>query len=367
MNETDPAPESNRRAPGHKQRRYKIDRTDIAAWSKALNDDQRTLVFWLDDYARAADLDLEEIARRLKQPSGKPYSRDSVYQLLTGRRPADQLANMLSAIEDLRKIETARQKITRIGFVETDISRRVFQVCDATRNFGKMGVLIGPTHIGKTTALREYTARNNHGATHYVRMPAGGAKGALIRRMAPQLGIGLNHNDHVIASKILESFDERQMLICDEFHQCVPRSDPRRRGEGVRPGTFHTVEWLRELHDMTGCAILLSATPTFDDALKREDFAGIFKQTFQRALITCRLPDAPTKKSLAAFAKHFGLDPAAGEALDLQTMILREDSLGRWISILEGASRIAAKQEVPLAWDHVLQSHAALLRLESGD
>ncbi|MCW1883984.1 AAA family ATPase [Luteolibacter flavescens] len=352
---------------GHKHRKYKIDRTDIAQWTKSLGEEQSALVFWLDDYARTQDLDLEELGKRLKKPDGKgTYSRDSVYQFLTGRRTSDQLDNMLAAIFDLRKIETERSKITRIGFVETDITRRIFQVCDSTRNFGKMGLVIGNTHVGKTTAFVEYTVRNNHGATTYVRMPAGGSKGAFLRALAPRVGVGLNHNDQSIANKIMAVFDERQLLIVDEFHQCLPRPTRKERN-GVAPSVYHTVEWLRELHDETGLAIIYGVTPVFDAAMKNDFFSGIFKQTLQRTLITARLPDSPTKKSLAAFAKHFGLEPATGEALDLQTLVLREDSLGRWISILEGASKVASRHSAPLAWDHVIQSHAALVRLENGD
>jgi len=361
----DETPEPRR---GHKHRAYKIDRTDISTWtkSKALNEEQCSLVFWLDDYARQHDLDLAELGKRLKQPNGEPYSRDSVYQLLTGRRSAEQAENMFGAIADLRKIETERAKITRIGFVETPETKKIFKVCEATRTFGKMGMVIGNTHVGKTTGFVEYAIRNNHGATSYVRMPAGGSKGAFLRVLAPKVGVGLNHNDQRIADGIMDKFDERQLLIVDEFHQCLPRPTSKDRN-GVRPAVYHTVEWLRELHDRTGVSIVYGVTPVFDEAMKNDYFAGIFKQTLQRTLITCRLPDTPSAKSMNAFAKHFGLDPATGEALDLQKLVIKDDSLGRWISILEGASKIASKQDNPLAWDHVLQSHAALVKLEAGD
>lgn len=369
MNDNDQSPDFEVTNQRHKlgPRRYKIDRTALASWTKPLDEESRGLLFWLHDYASTRDLPFEELAKRLKQPNGQPYSKDSVYQTMTGRRGKDQLSNILAAIADLKKIEVARSQITRVGFVETDITRRVFQICDATRNFGKMGVLIGNTHIGKTTALVEYADRNNHGSTPYVRMPAGGARSNFLRRLAGVLNLGVGGNDYTIGTKIMGSLDERQLLIVDEFHQCIPRPTiPHSRG--VNPACYNTVEWLRELHDQTGVAILLAATPTFDQVLDKNDaFKGIFKQTLQRALITCRLPDAPTRKSLDSFAKHFGLKPATDEALDLQKSIIGTDSLGRWISILEGASKIASKESQPLTWDHVLKSHTTLLRLERGD
>lgn len=350
-----------------RNRNYKIDRTDLAKWVSKLPEDDQATVYWLDDYARGKDLPLDELAARLKQPGGKPYSRDSVYQFLSGRRETAQLANMLASIADLKKLETERDKITRIGFVETDITKRVFKTCETTRNFGKLGLLIGNTHIGKTTALMEYTRRNNHGGTHYVRMPAGGGITAFLRRLAAVLNIANTGNNYTIGRNIMERFDERVLLIVDEFHQCCPRPTAGSRQNTGKPSVYFTVEWLRELHDETRCPILYSTTPVYDLATKDAAFAGIFKQSLQRAMVTVRLPDRPTKMSLDSFSKHFGLPPATDEALDVQTEIVGQQSLGKWISILEGASRIASHAAAPLDWSHVLKSHAALVRLENGD
>jgi hypothetical protein len=349
-----------------RNRNWKIDRTDIARWVGKLPEEQQALIYWLDDYARGRDLPMDDLASRLKQPTGKAYSRDSVYQSITGRREPEQLANFLQAVADLKKLETERDKITRIGFVETDISRRIFKACDTTRNFGKLGIIVGNTHIGKTTALAEYTRRNNHGATQYVRMPAGGGLTMFLRRLADVLNVANTGNNHTIGTKIAGRFDSRTLLIVDEFHQCFPRPTANRRNTG-KPAVFYTIEWLRELHDITGCPILYSVTPVYDQAMKDETFAGIFKQTLQRAMLTVRLPDAPTRKSLDSFAKHFGLEPAKHEALDIQTEVVTRHSLGKWTSILEGASRIASHAGAPLDWEHVLKSHAALVRLENGD
>ncbi len=365
MNPPTEATPSHRNKPRRKN--YSIDRTALDKWTRPLPEDQRRLIFWLDDYAASRDLPLDELARHLKKADGTAYSRDSVYQAMTGRRGNEQLANFLGAIEDLKKIETARESITTLGFVETDITRRIFKTCETTRNFGKIGILIGSTHIGKTTALMEYADRNNHGATQYVRMTSGGGKSAFIRRLADQLNISSNGNDYTIGGKIIARFDSRMLLIVDEFHQCFPRPTVSRRDRTSKPSVFHTIEWLRELHDMSKVPILYSVTPVYDQIIADDVFLGVFKQTLQRAMVTCRLPAAPTAKSLNAFAAAFNLPPAEGEAFDLQTSILRADSLGRWISILEGASRIATNKKRPMDWTHVIEAHATLLRLENGE
>ena len=125
---------------------------------------------------------------------------------------------------------------------------------------------------------------------------------------------------------------------------------------------------IREIHDITGVGVLFVATPVWDKAFQSAEMRGVLAQTENRKLIHARLPDRPTVAQLAKFAKHFGLAPAekGTEERDLQDHVTRNDSLGRWVTILEGASRIATKQKEPMSWEHVLQCNAALLELEEG-
>lgn len=337
-------------------RKYRIKRTQIEAWLANVNDRTARIIRWLHDYASTSDLSTDEIGARLRQGNGKPYSGDSVYQALTGRRTESQLDPFLDAVDRLAGLERERQTITRAGFVETNLTKKIFSVCDTARNFGKVMFIFGRSHIGKTTALREYTRRNNSGATIYFRAPAGGAKGRSLYILAKTLHQPLGTNQATMEENVIACFDERQVLIIDEAHQFLDSK------VGLK-----ALEFFRELQDRTGCGLVISATEVFEHAMNDDPaVAKILGQLKMRSLIQAKLPDRPTKANLTQFAKHFGLPAPKDEALDLQTEVIKSHSLGRWLSIIEGASRIASKGSQKLDWSHVLKSHAALVQLETG-
>lgn len=335
---------------------YRIKRDQIESWIRDTDERVSRLIRWLHNYAANHDLTTDQVGARLRQPNGKKYSGDSVYQTLTGRRKADAIEAFLKAIEHLAKIEREKESITRAGFVETNLTKKIFGVCDTARTFGKVMFLIGRSHIGKTTALREYASRNNGGSTIYLRAPAGGTKYRTLHVLCKTLKLPTGSTDAYKEEAIMDAFDERIILIVDEAHQYL----------GSKVG-LRTIEFLRELHDRTGCGIVFSATEVFERALLEDPATKkLLGQLRMRSLIHAKLPDRPTKANLNSFAKHFGLPPAESEALDLQTEVIKTDSLGRWLSIMEGASRLASKEKTTLTWQHVLNSHAALLKLETG-
>lgn len=337
-------------------KKYRIKRAQIEAWLPTANERTARIIRWLHSYAATQDLSTDDIGARLRQRNGKPYSGDSVYQALTGRRTEEQLDQFLESVDKLATLERERQTITRAGFVETNLTKKIFSVCDTARNFGKVMFIFGRSHIGKTTALREYTRRNNSGATIYFRAPAGGTKGRSLMELCKILNQPVGTPDPIKEINIIDCFDERQVLIVDEAHQFL----------SSKPG-LRMIEFLRELQDRTGCGLVISATEVFEKAMNDDPAVSkLLGQLKMRSLIQAKLPDRPTKANLGDFAAHFGLKPAHGEALDLQTEVIKTHSLGRWLSIIEGASRIASKAGQTLAWDHVLKSHAALLNLEHG-
>lgn len=336
---------------------YRITHSQIEPWLKSTSDERIVRnIRWLHAYASEHDLSNKEIGERLKQYNGKSYSADSVYQAMTGRRTESQLENFIKSIEHLSKIERERSTITRAGFVETNTTKKIFKICETARTFGKIMFIFGKSHIGKTTALREYAKRNNGGSTIYLRAPAGGSKSRTLSELCRSMHLSPNSTETVKEQQILEALDERVIIIVDEAHQFL----------GGKIG-LRTLEYMRELHDRSGCGMVISATEIFEKALTEDastmKLLGQFKM---RSLITAKLPDKPTKQNLNQFAKHFGLEPAKDEALDLQTEIIKTDSLGRWLSILEGASRIAANAKSSMEWEHVIKAHVTLLKLEQG-
>tara|TARA_R110000772_G_scaffold118918_3_gene224817 strand:+ start:4008 stop:5057 length:1050 start_codon:yes stop_codon:yes gene_type:complete len=336
-------------------KKYKINGNTISTWTReaGLTEDQRGLIFYLHDHAATHDLGLEEVGKLLKQPgSGAAYSKDSIYQALTGRRELSQLTNLFLSIAEWKLLNEERKTIKRAPFIETNLTKKIFSILDTSRIMNTVQFIIGESHIGKTTALKEYQRLNNHGRTIYLRAPAGGGKMQTIQRLCELCHLPRTGSTGYLCDRLIDYFDDGMVLIVDEAHQFL-------QGRSVG-----TLEFLREIHDASGCGLVIAATPVWDEARKVANIKKVLEQLENRHLITSRLPSKPTLANLRDFAKAFGLPAPKDEALQLQNDTIERTSLGRWLKILAGASRIANRAQEDLNWSHVLHCHASLLKLQ---
>ena len=346
------APHSNAVEAMHSTK-YRLPGDLVNKATAELPDKQRSELRWLHSYGSNSNLSLEELAARVKKPNGGTYSRDSIYQALTGRR-TDAGANLepiCTAIGKLRQIVEARASIKRAPFIETRLTKLIWKFCQGALNFQRIGFIVASSQIGKTTALEEYQRTHNHGETIYVRMPTGGGPNDFLKWLAKALRLptGLKHFE--IRERIIAAFDDRMLLIVDQCHECF---GPYSRGKAISSLIF-----CMEIHDRAKCGLIMCGTKEFEtgmkNALHHDAMVQLIKRGFPKPL---RLPDKPDEKNLNEFASHYGLPPATGEALELQSETIRDLDLGVWLSFLQVASRIAARQNKVMTWAHVLQADA---------
>jgi DNA transposition AAA+ family ATPase len=334
--------------------RLRIPRETIARVAAALPVDQGEALLWLADHAARNNHSLEELAAQLRQENGKPYSRDSLYQTLTGRRSETgaSLAPITAAIQTLRRLVETRLGTGRAPFIETPLSRRIWKICEAALAFQRLAFIYGASQIGKSTALQAWVAGQPTGQAHYLRMPTRGGLGDTLRRLAVALHIPSSLKLVELKERILGAVDERMILVIDQAHECFSSPYGERGSD--------TLLFLMELHDLTRCAILLAGTSRFEHGMIEGRHAETMKQLILRGLPSpLRLPAKPDTKSLAAFAAHYGLAPAEGEALTLQTNTIRDHDLGIWLTLLQAGGRIAAKAGEPMTWNHVITADLA--------
>lgn len=329
-----------------------------------LPEDQRSAIRWLHAYAVDANLTHEELAALLKKEDGQPYSKDSVYQSLTGRRASSgaSLAPFVAAILRLQKITTERSGAARAPFIETPISRRISKVCEAALTYQRILFMYGDSQIGKSRALLEYTRTHNHGQTIYVRMPTRGTLGEFIRALARVLRIGSLQRDFQIKERIFQSIDSNMLLIVDQCHECF-------RGKYSNAG-LASLLFCMEIFDRSECGLVLSGTGDFEKGMMDNRNAEEMKQLLRRGFPKpLRLPAKPDRKSLDAFSSHYGLPPATthAEGLALQTEIIKEHDLGIWLTCLQSGARIAKKANESMTWDHVKLAHAGFLKMAGED
>lgn len=360
---------------GNQLRRFRIAGDVIARSTADLPERHRSALRWLAQYAGKNNLTNEEAGARLRQMNGQPYSGDSIYQALTGRREADQLGNLVRAIERLRKVEEARGEQVETGFIETAIARRVFQACRRAFLRRKIIYILGESQIGKTTSLEEYERRHNHGETYLVRMPTRPTITTFVRELAHRLQIPEGHTstDHM-RRRIIASFDDRMLLIVDEAHEVFTAGHARAGTRGL-----DVLNFIREIHDRRKCGIVISATNVFREQVLHGRHARNLRQLWLRGMAPVQLPARPGKRDLERFAAAYGLDAAPDEEIGirvsyldeegndrvrslahnparLQAEVIGEYGLGRWNTILQSASDTAREKRRGMSWGLVIHA-----------
>jgi len=318
-----------------------------------LPDDQRSAIRWLHHYAIEHDLSLADLGRKLR------YDSTTLHRVFHGRYEGN-LSNVCREITDFRRLEEERNNVRPLTFIATALSKRIWQVCDASLEFQRIAFIFGDTQIGKTAALKEYARRRNHGSIIYVEMPTGGYISHFTAVLAGALRIGTNDREREIRRRIISAFDDRMMLIVDEVHRTIRQS-------GRSAAGLQSIDFLRELFDAARCGMVLCATDVFRHAMDASDtaVAGVLKQTRRRRLCSLRLPDMPPRSDLNTFAGAYGLPPAKGSAAEIQRAVIRAEGLGMWLTLLRMARKLAAREKRKFGWSHVEQAYAGLQEMET--
>lgn len=330
-------------------RKFRVPGDVVNIATAELPDEQRSAIRWLHSYATENNLSYSELATKVR------YDESTLSRVFNGKYAGD-LSAVCNEILALKKLEEDRATVHRTGFVKTSLATGIWKVCDAARIYQGIFGIKGDSQIGKTTALEKYTEENNHGSTIYVRMPEGGTLSYFMGELALKLRISPSLKESELRRRIITAFDDRMILIVDEAHQCL-RADGAKRG-------LRTIEFIREIHDRAKCGIVLAMTEEGWAAIDTGRYAKMLEQLKRRCVSVRKLPARPSARDLDTFAASFGLTPAEGETLTIQTDVIHAHGLGKWLKTLSAASRVASREKAKLGWVHVVKAYAGLRSLE---
>lgn len=353
----------------------------IGKATESLPDFEKEQLRWLGRWGASGNYSLPEVAGMLKKENGDPYSKDSIYHALTGRR-TEEGASLRPLAQSIAAFRRRIEEVSGAGstFVHTRFSRRLFAMCDRARRKGRMMFLFGPTQIGKTTLLAEYQRTHNHGQTYLVRMPTRGSMTHFIAELAASLHIPTKRREQDLRRRIFDCFDASILLIVDEAHHCLLATSDT---AGM------TLEFIRELHDRRKCGVVICGTEVLQRGLQQ---SKLLRQLWERrtpSLVVNAGAETYTAADLAEFARAAGLDAAPDQSITvrnkalaqdgterqviysenpilLQRRVVTESSLGAWVKILEDAGDWAAAQRKPISWAHVIQAYCVGKAQEGG-
>lgn len=317
--------------------------------TKDLPERQREAIRWYFAYMRLEGITNEQAASKLD------LHASNLNRLLNGKYEGD-VAKYVSLIESIRARVEAEAKLKSEEFVETSISRKIFQVCEFAWTTNSIASIYGDSQIGKTFALREFARRRNHGLTRYFRFPGGGGGVQLMmKELSRACGNSTNGPFETLRGNVLDAIGAETLLIADEVHEAFMCYQKTAR--------VTCMEVLREIHDRTSCGLVLCGTNILRDEMETGKFRKMLQQIKRRGVIDLQLPSKLPKRDVVKLAAAYGLPAPSGEAEDLVDGIVADHGAGKFTKFMKAARRLAKNKNQKLGWQHFVTAHDILANL----
>jgi DNA transposition AAA+ family ATPase len=322
---------------------------NLTNW-RALPNDVAEELLWFHQWILDNNLTWDEAADAIG------YDRSYVFKILKGYGDAQNWRpNWKRIIEAIRKYRWQQKKTQQhIEFGENSITQRI---CDsfryATANHC-ITVVETESRMGKTYTAVHWSQQdqNNHGKTIFVTAPVVGGVAALIRLVGKRCGINAGGSTNNIAASVYSAFNRSRHLIVDEAHRLFPND--------LRVVNPQKIEFLRDLHDQTGCAITLLVTARFRYAIKKGSYQ--YEQLVGRSKFT-QIKPVITKEDIEPIVRQF-VKLRSKELMEKLTRIANEAGrLGVLTEVLRAARRAADSDKEPVGAVHI--EEAIALRAEN--
>ena len=273
---------------------------------------------------------------------------------------------MVKAMRSFKRLEIQRARLGKRRFFVTPSVKRIWWACDQARKSNTPVMLYGSSHIGKTEALKQYSADNNHGKSPLVELEAVNGLKGMLQAIAAKIGVSPNANTPDLIERIKKTLTPDMVLILDEVHLLA---------NTYRKGSFFAcMEQLRRIYDATRCGMVFTYTELgFADA-ERERKRELM-QIFRRGVHKVNLGSAPTTEDVHVITEGYGLPwserheeiAVTSELTDTPMAVLRllatEEGLKAITERIRIANDLAAdanRDEV--TWEDFLRAHYTIVK-----
>lgn len=324
---------------------------------------QRDALRWLHSYGDAQKLTNKALGELIG------YSESTLSRLFSsdGISYAGNLDEVAAAIEAAQARLSAQHaallqlRTGRIPFIKAELTHTMWGYFDASHEYGRIVYMYGDAQIGKSRNCKEYKAANM-ATCEYVEMPVRGALSNFLANIGDACRISTQSGGAYLRRRVINFFkDGNTRLIIDQVHRLF-LDDKGQPAKELTRAQLDTLDFIIEMYDAAEHGFGLSLVGS---NVMREGFQAIANKNFFRQIRGrslhpegCQLPDMPSEGDLVAYAAHYGLAPAAGGALKVQTNIIEQYGLAVWLTRLHSASMLAAGKKRPMSWDDVVIAHA---------
>jgi DNA transposition AAA+ family ATPase len=301
---------------------------------------EKELLEWLWGYT------IEELHQsRSALAEAVNYDYTVIYKIFTGGYDAS-LDAFCEAIERLKKkVASGRTRL-----VKTYVAKRIIEALDYARDMQSMIAICGPTGRSKTFTAKWWSKENNHGRSRYIRAQSGCTRRTIVTQLCQVSGIGINgKKTGDLESRLFKAFDYHNVIIVDEAGHLLPRG-----GLGTT-----AIEFLRDMHDMCECAVVLIFTDVYLDEMRQGRLSAYYEQFIGRIKFELHIPKEVRRDEVVPAVKSFVKDPSAkmielalkiARARDGKLRTLFED-LQRAKAFAESQGREMSEKDLKLASD----------------
>lgn len=261
------------------------------------------------------------------------------------------IGSFCATIQNFRAQTKEQENLGPAVFVpKLSVVRRVEEFCEITRATKQIGIIWGKNQSGKTKALEYYAA--NHPMTAYVKLPAGGATKASMKKLAKARGgISTRKSYEELREVLLERFNPLWLPIVDEFHQTI-------KGRAFKTVT---IDRFREIRDDCGCGLVICGTDQIPEMMEDERYKDFLGQVGNRGVLRMFIPTAPTDKDIVLLYEAYGfkIKPDGDAAANVRD-IARKNGIGKLSCYFAMARRLANIDHQKLDWDYFDTAHDTL-------
>lgn len=310
--------------------------------------EQHDLVWWYFNYSKDQGFDLKKCAEEIG------YADPTTpYRVFNGTYEAN-LENFCSKVVTYKRIAEERSSYKQAFFVETTVSKKVFQICHAARISQTVAWIFGDSQIGKTVALEEYTRRNNHGQTIYVRLPASAGVQLLAKEIARACHVSQDSCFEKIRHRVIGAIDHNMLLIIDELHQVFTSYHAASQ--------IKVIEFLREIHDRTQCGLVLCGTHVLKREIEEGKLSLVLEQMRRRGTLRLELSSRPGKRDVTRIAAGFDLPPPGDREIVIIRDMVCTSGLGMFVKFLQAGNALADRAGQQMTWDHFVDAYSIIKR-----
>jgi DNA transposition AAA+ family ATPase len=230
-----------------------------------------------DEYRKKHGIHQHQIAREIGCGNG------TISQVLAGRYGTTKRGKkvLCDDTQYLRRLNNwmeldarRRNLIQNREFVETSVARDIIQVAEIVAETCKLGVCYGPSQLGKSFTLRSLEGSDRLGAPILFRVEESRKRPLpLCRHMCSKLNLKTRGTFDVLASRLEGHLDgTKRMLMFDEAERL----------------TYQAIEWVRDVHDQTGCPVLFVGKPAIYQKLgfrEMDNYREVTDQLASRVVI----------------------------------------------------------------------------------